>query len=299
MKVIKIGFIDLGTSHPRSFVKRLNAMPDVKVTGVFDRGRVKGTTETEAFAADFGVEIFDSVAKLADVCDGVMVLSADWETHFDDVMTCMERDTPCYCDKPVFGSRDEIAQFMDVAKRTQTLFLGGSGWRWNEVTQDFYTQTCDLEIKDVLIIGQNERFYYGIHAVDWLLGLLGPGIEWVKHEVEGPGMNVFSLKHRRGCTVRTLLETSPQVGRRCWLNVDGKEHFISFDGDVIHDGVCGNFVKMLQPGIQPAPYEAYLESIKVLLAIEEALETGQQIAVADAAKVKSISSRDFMQDYCK
>ncbi len=297
--MLKIGFIDLDTSHPRSFAKRLNAMPDVQVTGVFDRGRVKGADETAGFSAEYGIEIYGTALELARNSDGVMVLSADWETHFDDVMTCLEVGTACYCDKPVFGSRDEISQFLEAAQTAESLFMGGSGWRWNAITSEFYNQTSTSDIKDVLMIGQNERFYYGIHAIDWLLGLLGPGFEWVKHEVAGPGMNVFSLMHRRGCVVRTLLETSPKVGRRCWLNVDGEEHFISLDIDSIHDGICGNFIKMLQTGVQPAPDADYLEASLVMLALEEAIETGNQINIAEASKVQSISSRDFMIDYCK
>ena len=127
--MLKIGFIDLDTSHPRSFAKRLNAMPDVQVTGVFDRGRVKSADETVGFAAEFGIEIYGTALELARSSDGVMVLSADWETHFDDVMTCLEVGTACYCDKPVFGSRDEISQFLEAARTAEMLFMGGSGWR--------------------------------------------------------------------------------------------------------------------------------------------------------------------------
>lgn len=49
----QIGFVDLDTTHPRSFVKRLNAMSNVRVSGVFDRGRKNGETETEVFCQEF------------------------------------------------------------------------------------------------------------------------------------------------------------------------------------------------------------------------------------------------------
>ena len=132
--MLKIGFVDLDTSHPRSFVKRLNAMAGIKVAAVFDRGRKNGKAETDSFCQEFTVTEFASVDALCEKCDGIMVLSADWATHFDDVAKCMRYGKPCFCDKPVFASRAEIDAFLQLARETKTPFLGGSGWRWNQKT---------------------------------------------------------------------------------------------------------------------------------------------------------------------
>ena len=94
----KIGFIDLDTSHPRSFAKRINAIDGFKVAGVFDRGKIKGAKETSDFCRDFNVKEYTSAKNLAEECDGVMILSADWETHFEDVKAVLETGKACYCD---------------------------------------------------------------------------------------------------------------------------------------------------------------------------------------------------------
>ncbi|NLF92316.1 MAG: Gfo/Idh/MocA family oxidoreductase [Oligosphaeraceae bacterium] len=297
--MLKIGFIDLDTSHPRSFVKRLNAMPGVRVSGVYDRGRKKGRLETLDFCREFAVTEHFSVEELCEACDGIMVLSADWATHFEDVCQCMRAGRPCYCDKPVFASRAEIGSFLQLAAETGTRFLGGSGWRWNKRTQGFYESTKGSVVGDVLISGQNELFYYGIHAVDWLLGLLGPGAEWIKYERRTPDLSYVSLGHRRGCTVRMLLETTPETGRLFWAKADGQEYFLSLDGDDIHDGICGSFVEMLRTGRQPGQYAEYLESLLVLFALEESRITGQRIEIASAQLVPGFDSAAFMAEYCK
>ncbi len=295
----KIGFVDLDTSHPRSFVGRINSMKDVKVTGVFDRGRKNGPDETKAFCEEYGADEFNSVEALCESCDGVMVLSADWETHFKDVQTCMNKGVPCYCDKPVFSSRQEIEEFLNTGLETRTPFFGGSGWRWNHVTQEFYRKYSKNSIKDMLVIGQSDFFYYGIHAVDWMLGLLGPGAEWVKHEVKGEDMSISSIGHNRGCVVRLMLETKPDVGRRCFANADGEDHFITFGVEEIHNGICGMFVEMVKTGIQPAGYGDYVESLLVMFALAESRETGARVGVAEAFGVDGISSEEFMKKYCR
>ena len=297
--MLKIGFIDLDTSHPRSFVKRLNAMENVQVTGVFDRGRKKGKEETKKFCEEFGVTEFDSVNSLCENCDGVMVLSADWGTHFKDVECCMRHGKACYCDKPVFASRDEIDAFLGLAQETQTPFLGGSGWRWNQTSRKFFEETSGKKIQDILITGQSELFYYGIHTVDWLLGLIGSGAEWVKYEAKAPNMSFVSLGHQRGCTVRMLLEMAFDTGRFFWTNVEGQEYSVSLDVDTVHNGICNNFIEMLKTGRQPAQYNDYMESLLIMFALEESRVTGKRVKIKDASRIKEIDSTDFMTEYCK
>ncbi len=297
--MLKIGFIDLDTSHPRSFVKRLNAMTDVKVTGLFDRGRKNGKAESDNFSREFALTEYASIDALCASCDAIMVLSADWATHFDDVAKCMRYGRPCYCDKPVFAAREEINAFLKLAGETKTPFLGGSGWRWNQRTKNFFQETKAKEVRDILISGQNELFYYGIHAVDWLLGLIGSGAQWVKYERKTPDLSYVSLGHQRGCTVRMLLETRPQTGRLFWANAEGQEYFLSLSIDDIHDGICGSFVEMLRTGQQPAGYAEYLESLLVLFALEESRLTGEKVQIKTAHKVTRIDSDAFMAEYCK
>lgn len=295
----RIGLIDLDTSHPRSFAGRINRRKDAKVTGVFDRGRKKGLGETEAFCREYGAEKYASTGELCDNSDGVMVLSADWETHFFDVETCMRKGVPCYCDKPVFASRGEIDKFMKTAEETKTSFLGGSGWRWNEITQSFYARYAETPVKDVLVTCQGGFFYYGIHAVDWMLGLLGPGAEWVKSELQGEDMSIASVGHSRGCVIRLILETKPDVGRRCFLVAGGEEHMISLGGEDIHNGICNSFIEMVKTGRQLAKYEDYVEALLVMFALAESRSTGKRVDMRKSSGVDKISSEEFMKEYCR
>jgi hypothetical protein len=293
----KIGFIDLDTSHPRSFVKRINAMDEFKVTGVFDRGRVKGKAETRAFCEEFGVKEYASVKTLAEDCDGVMVLSVDWETHLEDIKAVLEAGKACYCDKPLVKSLDEIDRFTELCSKNSAPVFAGSGWRWNLKTKALAEKIKNSRISDAVFCAPHSRYFYGIHAVEWISGVFGSGIESVKAETKAQ-VTIVSLYHKRGMAIRLLLETDGSLSRFNVFSADGEDYSLFLDADDIHDGICGNFTQCVSSGKSPAAIEELTESVRVMFAIEESLISGEKICPGALKKITSISSSAFMTDYC-
>jgi Oxidoreductase family, NAD-binding Rossmann fold len=293
----KIGFIDLDTSHPRSFVKIINAMDDFQVTGVFDRGRAKGKAETKAFCKEFGVKEYDSAKALAEDCDGVMVLSADWETHLEDITAVLEAGKACYCDKPLVKSLDEIEQFIELCERSNAPMLAGSGWRWNEKTKVLAEKIKDSRISDAVFCVPSDRYYYGIHGIEWILGLFGSGIESVKVE-NNADIKIVSIHHKRGMVIRTMLETDFSLSRFNVFSANGKDYSLLLDIHDIHGGICGNFMQCVINGKSPATINELTESVRVMFAIEESIITGKEARPDALEHVSSVSSITFMTDYC-
>ncbi len=294
----KIGFIDLDTSHPRSFVKRINAMDDFQVTGVFDRGRAKGKAETTAFCEEFSVENYASATALAADCDGVMVLSADWETHLEDITAVLEAGKACYCDKPLVASLDELDRFVALCEQNTAPMFAGSGWRWNAKTKALAEAIKDAAISDAMFCVPSDRYYYGIHGVEWILGLFGSGVEAVKAEISTDDATIVSLYHQRGMAIRLVLETGFSLSRFNIFAANGKDYSLALDGDDIHDGICGNFTQALTTGRSPATLAELTEAVRIMFAIEESLLTGSRVDPNALEQVSSIPSITFMTDYC-
>lgn len=293
----RIGFVDLDTSHPRSFVKRINSLDGFSVAAVFDRGRIKGPEETESFCRDFDVECCESLDKLLSRVDGVMVLSVDWETHWHDIKSALETGIACYCDKPILTNVEEARLFVDLAEKSKTPVFGGSGWRWNEPIQAAHRENASRIVDHVFASAPNHRYYYGIHAAECILGLLGPGITWVRverHDQEGS--TLVTMGHRRGAVARMLLE-APFADRIVPYTVDGEPQAVTFRVDDIHDGICRTFCAMVKTGLPPAPPVDLVESMQIMFAVEESIQTGNRVLVNDAKKVEGVPSGDYVAKY--
>lgn len=293
----KIGFIDLDTSHPRSFVKRINAMDGFQVAGLYDRGRVKGKEETTAFCKEFGVREYASAGELAADCDGVMVLSVDWETHLEDMTAVIEAGKACYCDKPLVKSLDEIDRFVELCSKSRAPVFAGSGWRWNSKTKALAEKIKNSRISDAVFCVPHSRYFYGIHGIEWILGLFGSGIESVKAEIKAQ-ITIVSVYHKRGMAIRLIMETDGSLSRFNVFSADSKDYSLFLDADDIHDGICGNFARCISSGKSPAAVEDLTEAVKVMFAIEESLSSGKEVSPSTLKKVSCIDSKEFMSSYC-
>jgi hypothetical protein len=315
---LKIAIIDLDTSHPESFIPRLNEIEGVRLSGVFDRGRVRGREETLRICRSFACTAYASREETASETDAVMVLSADWETHVDDVRFFLERGVSVYCDKPLTGSMAELREFEAFLPGIPagTVFLSGSGWRLNRKIRSAGREHAESRIDNVFMSAPNHDFYYGIHAVETVLGLCGCGLQSVVCERAGSGGSLFTLTHERGAVIR-IMTGAPFSMRTLLYTADGLPRRVSFDTEDIHNAVCGGFVQLLRGdtgedaetfsrGGDPAGTGAELrapyfseqsEALRALFAMQHAAETDQELCISDVPEKFSIPSRRFLEEY--
>src|SRR5256885_6752467 len=112
---VRAGMIGLDTSHVPAFAKLFN---NPKATGDISgirivagypggtdipasRDRVKGFTEQ---LRGMGIEIFDSIPKLLEKVDVVLLESADGRIHLQEAIPVIKAGKPLFIDKPVAGS---------------------------------------------------------------------------------------------------------------------------------------------------------------------------------------------------
>lgn len=181
MKSLKLGMVDLDTSHPKSFLPAIRAMGH-EVTAVFDGGAVNPPGFAETFARENGIAgVYDSVQAMAQDVDAVLIHSCNWDVHVDRARPFAEAGKGVFIDKPLAGTVRDLRQLLAWNEQGARI-TGGSSLRWSVEVQSWLSQGIPREEWVYALVGcAVDEFNYGIHAYSMLHGLLGPGVTQARH----------------------------------------------------------------------------------------------------------------------
>ena len=204
----RIGIIGLDTSHSTEFTKTFNAAdasPEFggyKVVAAYPQGsrdiesstsRVPGYIEE---VKKYGVEIVDSIPKLLEKVDVVLLESNDGRVHLKQAIPVFKSGKRMFIDKPIAGTLTDAFAIFQAAKDLKQPLFSSSSMR--------YMKNMDDIIKDRnagLVLGAETHgpamleethpdfFWYGIHGIEALFAMMGTGCQTVSR-VHTPNTDV-------------------------------------------------------------------------------------------------------------
>ncbi len=196
---LKAGIIGLDTSHVVAFTQTLNnpkakgILSRVRVVAAYPGGspdipdsknRIEGFTKT--LRDKYGVEIVDSIDELLKKVDVVLLESVDGRPHLEQVKPVFRAKKPVFIDKPVAGSLADAVEIYRLAKESGTPCFSSSSLRFSPgilgVRDDAKFGAvlgCDAYGPCSLEPHHPDLFWYGIHGVETLFTIMGPGCESV------------------------------------------------------------------------------------------------------------------------
>jgi len=194
---LRAGMIGLDTSHVPAFAKIFN---NPKATGDIagirivagypggtdipaSRDRVKGFTEQ---LRGMGIEILDSIPKLLEKVDVVLLESVDGRIHLQEAIPVIEAGKPLFIDKPVAGSLADAIVIYELAKKHNLPCFSSSSVRFSPGIQELLKNEKLGTIEGAATWGPctyqegtPDMFFYGIHGIEPLYALMGTGCQMV------------------------------------------------------------------------------------------------------------------------
>jgi predicted dehydrogenase len=216
---VRIGLIGLDTTHVTTFADLLHNpfnddhIPGAKIVAAFPGGspdmavsweRVDGFTKE--LHEKYGVPILDTPEAVADASDVVFILSCDGRTHPGLFRSVAGRGRPVFIDKPLAVSLADAIQIYDLAARTNTKFFASSAFRWSDGlvaavnsirASGENVKACTARYWGQIQPTQGRFFWYGIHAADMLLAVMGNGAANVESRTEG-AKDYIEIEHKDG-----------------------------------------------------------------------------------------------------
>lgn len=194
--MLRLGIVDFDSSHCIEYTRRVNHV-GLSASQYVDGARVvagwPGTSDMSperidgfrAQMADAGVEIVDSAEALIGRIDAVLILSLCGSAHLSRVRPFLEAGVPAYVDKPFACTVADAVEIVELARRTGTLLLHASALRFADEVDEFRRLSPRRgALHGLLTYGPAKRaqgnpglLHYGIHAVEVLYALMGPGCE--------------------------------------------------------------------------------------------------------------------------
>ena len=206
--MIRLGLVDFDTSHAVEFTKRLNHVgiaEDQWVEGARVVAGVPGRSEIapEVIPKNletlkgYGIAIVDDPAGLFDKIDAVLIEAVDGSVHLARATPFLERGIPTYVDKPFACSLADAKAMMGLAMTKHVPLMSSSSLRYAPEVVAASGGKGPLgailgasTFGPCLLHPRNPgMFHYGIHAVEILFALMGPGCRKVSCASE-PGAEV-------------------------------------------------------------------------------------------------------------
>ncbi len=299
---IRVGMIGLDTSHCIAFTRALNdpnAGPELAgctVVAAYPKGSpdiVSSTKRVPNYTAQmkgFGVEIVDSIDELLKRVDAVLLETNDGRPHLEQVMPVFKAGKPVFIDKPVAGSLSDAIKIYAESKRLGVPVFSASSLRFSKDVQAVASGAvgnvigCDAYSPCVLEKTHPDLFWYGIHGVETLLTVMGPGCKSVTRiKTDGTDVVVGHWDDGRIGSFRGIRDGKADLGGTAF----GDKGIQPFKRTDHYEALLSEIVKFFRTGEPPVTAEETLEIYAFMEAADESHRRGGESVKLDDVMAKA------------
>jgi predicted dehydrogenase len=302
---MKFGIIGLSLTHPYTFSDIL-----IKCGHSIDYIWDKDLTKAAKFAERYHAKAVNHFIDIptSDI-DGVFI-ETESNLHCSTALHFMKNKVPVFIDKVMALNVRELKEILELAKKNKTLLMSGSAIRYKpeyiELRKDIQAGksgrviaiTADVRHnmidylkepntwQDRLETSGGEIMNFGIHGVEPVYSILGPGVSWVQchrdkvifQQAKSEDLAIMNIKFCNGSMATISLiscindygfsmkvygvEGVLEAGE---INSSSSNRFI--DDKYGYEKMILEFVNAIQKGNIPIPYDEIEEVVKVLIAL--------------------------------
>jgi predicted dehydrogenase len=295
--MLRIGLVDLDTSHPEAFTRILRTMEEVSVHAVWDGHDVWPSGYEREFARTHDIPVVcKTLEEMPDYVDAAMIHGVNWETHCDKALVFLKAGKPVLIDKPVVGSARDCRRLLDMREKYGVPVFGGSSLRCaREVTALRTAMGPREELVSVVASGPGDFFSYGIHTTEMLQGLVGIGIRSVRWIADSRS-HVLAAQFHDGLTALIHLQLPFHEWSLSVFSEDGA-HTTTVSTDGLYQPFLKNFVAIARGDHSDFSLAGPVEAVRFHLAARRARSTGGEVLLDAISADEAFDGRAFAREY--
>ncbi len=295
--MIRIGLVDLDTSHPHAFTQILRTIPGVEVYAVWDGHDVWPEGYDRRFAGEHGIPVVcDRLEDMPALVDAAMIHGTNWNTHVGKAELFLRERKPVLVDKPVVGSVEDCDRLLDLQEKYGTLVYGGSSLRYaREITALKESAGPRNALLSVVAAGPGDFFSYGIHTTEMLQGFLGSGIRSVKPVAAGRSP-LLAATFEDGLVALVHLQMPfHEWTLGAYTDRGLRTAAVSIDG--LYEPFLRNFVTLLNGGRVEYSLAGPVEAVRFHLAARICMERGTEVPLKNLSPGTAFDGQGFAAEY--
>jgi hypothetical protein len=285
---LRIGIIGLDTAHAVAFTQLVNGpspLPEAagcRVVAAYPHGSRDIASSVERIPQyteeieNLGVTIVDSIEELLPQVDAVLLETNDGRPHFEQALPVFKARKPVFIDKPLAGSLTDVLAIFAAAEHFECPVFTASALRFAAGTQAVVGGSvgqvlgCDTTCPCSLEPTHPDLFWYGIHGVEALMVVMGPGCESVtRTSTADAEVAVGRWRDGRIGVYRGMRVGARQYGGTAY-GAEGNAPVGDFSG---YEPLVVEIVKFFRTGTPPVTAD---ESIQIYAFMEAADESKRQ-----------------------
>lgn len=250
-------------------------IPDAKITHICCQGNGDFTPEhvSECSLIENVVEKpEDMIGKV----DAVIIATDIGSEHVKRALPFVESNIPLFIDKPMVDNLEDLNIFNNWIEKENKPILSSSSMRYAKEFLPYHISTNELGKLRFVSVGSCKWWEtYGIHALEGVYPIIGPGFETVQN-IGTKEKNIVHFTHKNGLDL--VVSNSYDMaggfgyltlcGTKGSVQLNSRDSFYSFKRQLVE------FIKFLRTGIRPFPYSETKELMKMIIGGKISRERG-------------------------
>jgi len=294
--IIKLGIIGLDTSHVVAFTDYINNPKNntgCKVVAAYPGGspdipssadRIEGFTAT--LRDKFNVEMVDSIEKLCQIVDGILLESVDGRVHLQQIIPVIKAKKPVFIDKPAGGNLGDIIRIFQLAEENNVPCWSSSSLRFSP---GIINMRNNKDVGKVLGCGafgpcyfephHPDLYWYGIHTMEVLYTIMGTGCQTVTRiHTEDTDIAVGVWNDGRVGTFRGIRKGASPYGALVY----GDKGVVRSGDYAGYEPLVKEIITFFKTGKAPVPAEETIEMYAFMTAADiSKTQNGQAISIPE------------------
>ncbi len=305
-KEIKIGILGMteGNGHPYSWSAMFNgytkeymdqcefpAIPGYLYKQPADTFGIEGAKITHICCTGYAErEMAEKMAKASNIpnvvddpleligkVDAVICATDIGAEHVERCKPFLDAGIPMFIDKPLVDNEEDLKTFIKWRNEGKK-FISSSSMRYCKEFEPFYNNGTYELGKLMYICSPMPKKYetYGIHALEAMFPLLGPG--FVSAQNTGTyEQTMVHLKHSNGCCVDIPMGIGMAGAGITVIGTAGSVYLQAGDSYRAFKKQLDLFVHWLRTGEEPVPFQHTVELMKLVIAGLRSREEGGRV----------------------